>query len=157
MDWILPNLPQILLFLGIAALAIEIMIFGFATFVLFYLGIGCTLTGIFMYIGLLPNTLTVALVGVAITSFASVLLLWKPMQKLQNNAEHKQVKSDLIGYSFTLEKDISPAQPGQHRYSGISWQVKSDSALAAGTEVEVVKIEVGVLGVTSRQENKSKA
>ncbi|NNE37814.1 MAG: NfeD family protein, partial [Gammaproteobacteria bacterium] len=46
-------------------------------------------------------------------------------------------------YSFVLETDISPREHGNHKYSGIEWKVKSDEPISAGTEVEVVRTDVG--------------
>ena len=66
---------------------------------------------------------------------------------MQDNVEPEDVKSDLIGHSFVLDSDISHTNLGAHHFSGIEWKVKSVEEIGAGTEVEVVKTEVGALTV----------
>ena len=69
MTWITDNLPGILIFLGLFLLAIEVVVLGFSIFIIFFFGLGCLLTGILIFIGLLPSTLISALLSVAIITF----------------------------------------------------------------------------------------
>ena len=64
--------------------------------------------------------------------------------------ERKQT-SDLIGYEFVLQQDVTSVQPGQHRYSGVDWRVELDAGagekLDAGQRVKVTSIDAGVFRV----------
>lgn len=150
MDWLNANLAYVLIFLGFALLAIEVAVLGFSVMILFFIGLGCLLTGILIFTGLIPATLVSALTGVAVLSFLSAVILWKPLKKMQDEVEKSEVKGDLIGYSFVLETDISTREHGVHKYSGIEWKVKSDDPIAAGTEVEVVRTDVGEFRVAAK-------
>ncbi len=143
MDWISNNLANVLIIIGLVLLAIEVGVLGFSVMVLFFIGLGCLLSGILIFVGVLPATVVSALTGVAILSFLSAVILWKPLKKLQNEVVESNVKSDLIGHSFVLETDISSRDHGVHNYSGIEWKVKSDDPISAGTEVEVIHADVG--------------
>ena len=147
MTWINENLVSILILLGLSLLAIEVLVLGFSIFIIFFFGLGSLLTGILIYTGILPETIVSALLGVAVLSSLSALLLWKQLKKLQNNGDSGKVKRSFIEYSFVLESDISSHSMGSHRYSGIEWDVKSEEEISAGTEVEVTLAEVGVLTV----------
>jgi membrane protein implicated in regulation of membrane protease activity len=150
MEWVVNNMATILIFIGLGLLAIEVAVLGFSIMILFFIGLGCLLTGVLMFVGILPATLSSALLGVAILSIASAAGLWKPLKKMQNSVEPEDVTSDLIGHSFVLESDVSHTETGLHHFSGIEWKVKSEAEIAAGTEVEVVKTEVGVLTVAAK-------
>ena len=150
MEWLEDNMAVILTFIGLALLAIEVMALGFAVIVLFFIGLGCLAAGLLMFIGILPETLAVALVGVAFLTLLGAALLWKPLKRMQDKVENKPVTSDLIGHTFTLESDISRHHPGQVRFSGVDWRVLSDSEIPAGTDVQVVGTAVGELTVARK-------
>lgn len=139
-----------LVFIGLALLAIEVAVLGFSVVILFFIGLGCLLTGALIFAGILPGTLSSSLLGVAILTIASAAGLWKPLKRLQDDVEPKDVTSDLIGQSFVLESDISASNAGLQHFSGVEWKVKSDDEITAGTEVEVVKAEVGELTVARK-------
>lgn len=143
MEWISNNLANVLIIIGLGLLAIEVGVLGFSVMVLFFIGLGCLLSGILFFVGVLPETVVSALTSVAILSFLSAVVLWKPLKKLQNEVVESDVKGDLIGHSFILEKDISSQEHGVHNYSGIEWKIKSDDPICAGTEVEVIRADVG--------------
>jgi len=150
MEWITNNLANVLIIIGLGLLAIEVGVLGFSVMVLFFIGLGCLLSGILVFVGLLPETVVSALTSVAILSFLSAVVLWKPLKKLQNEVVESDVKGDLIGHSFILEKDISSQEHGVHNYSGIEWKIKSDDPISAGTEVEVIRADVGEFKVAAK-------
>ena len=53
MIWLSENLSGILIFLGIALLAVEMLVFGFSSFILFFIGLACLITGLLIFLGLL--------------------------------------------------------------------------------------------------------
>ena len=149
MAWLSASLSGILLFLGIALLAVEMLVFGFSSFILFFIGLACLITGLLMILGLLVSSLTVAFAAVAILSGLLAVLLWGPLKDMQNHVDNTPVGSDLVGHSFILSGDVAPGQTIKYRYSGIEWRVKSEQPLPAGTEVEVIVANVGEFTVAS--------
>lgn len=150
MEWLANNLPTLLIALGIALLAVEVAVLGFSVFILFFIGLACIVTGLLMLTGLLSGTLIAGSGSVAVLSLLFAVVLWKPLKRAQNSGRSPApVKSDLIGHRFFLEQDVSERSPGRYRFSGIEWRVRSDAPLVAGTEVEVVRVEVGELTVAA--------
>jgi len=147
MEYILTHLPQTLVVLGLIFLVIEVLVLGFSTFVLLFVGVGTIITGLLMALGFLPETLVNALLATAVISSLVALVSWKPMKRMQNSVEAHQVENGMVGEKFTLEEDLHLGKTVSHRYSGIDWEVKSKQALTAGTEVKIVNMQVGVLTV----------
>ena len=83
----------------------------------------------------------------SLLSIGSAVLLWKPLKKIQSPSKDTNVEVGLVGHQFQLEKGISPEEPGEYVYSGISWKVVSDQAIAKAAFVKVVKADVGQLTV----------
>ncbi|WP_430460244.1 NfeD family protein [Thalassolituus sp. LLYu03] len=144
MEFLLQNLPQSLMVAGILALIIEVAVLGFATFILLFFGAALLLTGLAMAVGLLPESGSVAFASSAVLTAVLALLLWKPLKKMQDNVEPQQTRGDFATDRFVLEQDVDQRGLSVRRYSGIDWKLKSEQPLTAGTEVEVVKVEVGV-------------
>jgi|SRR5688572_25224749 len=151
MTWLTDNFATLLVVLGVVLLVLEVGVFGFSLFILFFIGLACILAGISMAIGILPQTLVVAFGSVAAFSLALAFTLWKPLKKMQDSGGNKDVKGDFIGHSFTLASPVSSTQTSLHRMSGVDWKVKSGVPISAGTTVEVVKVEVGEITVAVKQ------
>jgi len=150
MEWLGANISGIILFLGITLLAVEMLVFAFSSFILFFVGLACLITGLLMILGLLAPTLTAAFVAVALLSGLLAVMLWKPLKDMQSHVDHTPASGDLVGHSFTLSGDVAPGQTINYCFSGIEWQVKSDQELSAGTEVEVVIANVGEFTVATK-------
>jgi inner membrane protein len=137
---------------GFALLAAEVLLFGFTTIIFLFAGLGAIVTGIAMMSGLLPETWAAGIACFGISTGVSGMLLWRPLKKMQDSStpERKQA-SDLIGYEFVLQQDVTSVQPGQHRYSGVDWRVELDAGagekLDAGQRVKVTSIDAGVFRV----------
>lgn len=147
MAFLTDNIPQALLILGVLALIIEVAVLGFATFVLFFVGLSLVFSGALMYAGLLEADWITALWVNAIITAGLAALLWKPLKRLQESRESTDVHSDFAELTFTLEQDVDEHNGYKYAYSGIEWLVKSHQPLAKGTPVKVVKKEVGVFWV----------
>lgn len=147
MDLISQNLPQALMVIGIIALIIEVTVLGLSTIILLLLGLSLLTSGLLMVVGVLPESITVALWSNTFITAVLALLLWKPMKRMQENVDSKQINSDFADLTFVLAKDISDNEITTHHYSGISWQLKSTQPISAGTKVIVVKKEVGIMWV----------
>ena len=143
MTFITDNLSQSLLVVGLALLAIEVVVLGFATFMLFFVGLAAIITSLLMYVGVLSPAVIPALACWAVLTAFTAAVLWKPLKNMQKQVEQTDVKSDLVGHIFVLECDVSPTQVGRYEYSGITWKLNSTESLTKGTRVEVTKAEVG--------------
>lgn len=143
MNWVTEHLAQWVVVIGILLLVIEVWVLGFATFFLFFVGLGMIISGSLMYIDLLPDTLMVAALSTGVIAGVLALLLWKPLSNMQNKVDNSKVKSDLVGMTFMLTQPVNPTSPGVYRYSGIDWKLVSSEALPAGCRVEVTEANVG--------------
>ncbi|MDT8452636.1 MAG: NfeD family protein [Gammaproteobacteria bacterium] len=138
---------------GFILLAAEALVFGFATIILLFAGIGALVTGLLMAVGVLPETWIAGVASFGLSTGIVSILLWKPMRRLQNdNVSPQSNSSDLIGYGFVLQEDISPMSSGSHRYSGVDWKVELDAnagvdSLPAGQRVTVVSVDAGIFRV----------
>ncbi|GGB14985.1 NfeD family protein [Agarivorans gilvus] len=141
------HIPQVMIALGIILLTIEVAVIGFATFILFFVGLSLMLTGSLVWMGVLPESWNSILLANALTTSVLAGLLWKPMRRLQNSADNKQVSSDFDGHRFFCEQDIDKRGLSHYKYSGVSWALKSEQPIKAGTEVYVVRAEVGTFWV----------
>ena len=136
-----------LFIIGIGLLVIEIAFFGFATFVLFFVGIAMLIVGALMAFGALPVGIDIAIGAVSLLSISGAVLLWKPMKKIQSSKEAAKVEVGFVGHRFQVQTDIAPDLPGTYTYSGIAWTVVSDTAIQRFTQVQVIKADVGQLTV----------
>lgn len=144
MEWAFNNLAETLLIIGIALLAIEIVVLGFSTFVLFFVGAAAVVTSGLLYIGLIPDSMLAALLCTAIITAISAALLWKPLKNMQAKVDTTKAKGDLVGHRFILVEDVAPEMTPIYRYSGIDWKLKANEHLVSGTKVEVTEADVGV-------------
>ena len=137
---------------GFALLAAEVLLFGFTTIIFLFAGLGAIVTGLAMMFGLLPETWTAGISCFGINTGLVSAVLWKPLKKMQDNsAPPRQQSSDLIGYEFVLQQDVTALRPGQHRYSGVDWKIELDGQavdqLSAGQRVTVTSIDAGIFRV----------
>ena len=139
--------------LGFLLLVAEALVFGFSTIIFLFAGIGALVTGLLMSVGVLPETWIAGVASCGISTGIVSLLLWKPMRKMQDDHTPTQSQSsDLIGYEFVLQDDISLMSTGSHRYSGVDWKVELDAgaaadSLSAGQRVTVVSVDAGIFRV----------
>ncbi len=151
-EYINNNLSGFWISVGFALLAAEVLLFGFTTIIFLFAGLGAIATGLMMMAGLLPETWIAGTASFGITTGISGILLWRPMQRLQNGSVQEKQNSDFIGLQFILMDAISTVSPGRYRYSGIDWKVEVDvsseaDTLEKGVRVEVVSLDVGVFRV----------
>lgn len=151
MQWFNEHFAETLLVIGIIMLAVEVVLLGFSTFFLFFIGSATVVTAALMYLGLLPETWLASLMSVSIFTAVFALLLWQKLKKLQSNIDSKRADNDLIGHIFVCPKDIDPLLPTEelptYSYSGINWRLLSDVPIKAGDKVAVKQTDVGILHV----------
>jgi len=143
MNWVSNNLSESLIMAGLALLVIEVVVLGFSTFVLFFVGLAAVVAGGLMTVGVVPDSMLSALFSVGVLTALSAMLLWRPLKSMQSNVESKKVTSDLVGHSFILNDAVSMTKNPVYRYSGIDWNLSSEQELSAGTLVEVTGVAVG--------------
>lgn len=157
MDALFLNQATIWLALGFLLLAIEVIAFGFASGLLLFGSLGALLTGVLLWLALVPDNFIAAVACFAVSTTLITLLLWKPLKRLQSGAElGNDRSSDLIGHTFVVGTDITQASPGMQKYSGIPWRVElaesvTDDIVSAGTRVTVSAVSVGVFYVEPTQ------
>jgi len=147
-DYIVAHQAEFWLVLGFSLLVIEV-IMGFVVGVFLFAGLGALTTGLFMTLGILPESWIAGVSCTGISSGVIASLLWKPLKGLQGEHQHeKDNSSDLIGHEFVVDSDITLTTPGTTNYSGISWKVEiaKDAGIEyiqAGQSVSVTSVEVG--------------
>ncbi|EAT12979.1 NfeD family protein [Bermanella marisrubri] len=143
----LENIAQSLVISGLLILIIDAMALGFATFILTFFGVALMLTGLLMYIDIIPQTWNAALWSAAIITPIVGVILWKPLKRLQNQVSKEPVNSDFAEIEFELEEDVDSKGLTLYRYSGVDWKLKSQQPIAKGKLVRVVKKDVGAMWV----------
>jgi len=151
MQWFSTNLAQALLVIGIILLITEVVVLGFSTFFLFFVGLAAVSTAVLIFIGVLPDNLLTALLSTGGLTLVFAAALWKKLGELQRDVDKTPVTSDLIGHRFVSPAEIAPGQQGPQRpryeYSGISWVLCSEQHINQGEHVKVSAIEVGMMTV----------
>ena len=147
MDFFANNLPQSLFVIGLILLVIEVAVLGFSTFVLFFVGLASMATGALVYIGVIPDNLLSASFSTGLLTMFIALVLWKPLKRMQSKVSRKKVKSEFIDHQFVLKEPVSPTLSPKHHYSGVEWSLVSEEPIDAGTRVEVIEAEVGILHI----------
>ncbi len=151
-DYIVAHQAEFWLVFGFALLALEV-ITGFTVGVFLFAGLGALTTGGLMSYGVLPATWVAGISCTGISTGVITALLWKQLKKLQGDSSiEKDNSSDLVGYSFIVESEITMTKPGSTHYSGISWKVEIDkdagvNTIEAGQSVSVSSVDVGVFKV----------
>ena len=92
------SLSQWLFMLGIGLLVIEIAFLGFATFVLFFVGLAMLATGGLMAMEIVPQTINSAVITVSLLSIAAAFILWKPLKKIQTPSEEGKIEVGFVGH-----------------------------------------------------------
>jgi hypothetical protein len=149
-NWFNENLGESLFILGLILLSIEVLVLGFGTFVLFFVGLSAIFTAVLIFTESIPNTGLSALSTLAVSTCLSALLLWKSLKKFQSKVDDTRAVSDLVGYRFLLVDDVSLESKAIHHYSGIAWKLRSRDPIMAGTWVEVVQADVGEFTIKAR-------
>ncbi|NTS77763.1 NfeD family protein [Catenovulum sp. SM1970] len=152
MDWFNENMTETLFILGLVLLCIEILVLGFSTFILFFIGLALLLIGGLLAIGVIENSLIQVVLSTAVLTAILAAVLWQPLKRMQEKTDDRKVTSDFDGMTFILGDDIDESGGFTYAYSGINWQVKSAQKLSQGTKVVVERAEVGVFWVTAYQD-----
>ena len=151
MNWVSNNLPETLIMAGLAFLVIEVVVLGFSTFVLFFVGLAAVVAGGLMTVGVVPDSMLSALLSVGVLTALSAVILWRPLKSMQGNVESRKVTNDLVGHIFILNDAVSRTKNPVYRYSGIDWNLSSEQELSAGTLVKVTGVAVGKFIIQAKE------
>lgn len=137
---------------GILLLALDAAIFGFSSFYLVFLAIGCILTSLGMSVDLIPSNFLAGSLSVTIFSALAAIILWKPLKIWQSNSQSvDEQPSAFDGMKFVLEEKIFNEKGYNKKFSGILWEVlpyRAQGEIEQGVEVTVKKVEVGKMFVS---------
>ena len=139
--------------LGALALVIELAVLGMSTIILFLIGLGALVTGLLVYLGIVPSGWLAGFAVMGITSFVLGVALWKPLKKYQAAEPPRSGQSsDFIGHEFELSSLLDRETHSTHQFSGVTWRVdlareEGDKSLASGDRVRVVALHPGILVV----------
>lgn len=147
MNFFTSNLAESLFIIGLILLVVEVVVLGFSTFVLFFVGLAAMVTGGLLYVDLLPNNELESMLSTGILTLIFAVILWRPLKRMQSDVSQKKVQSDLVGYEFILKESVSLTESPKHHYSGVDWSLISTVPIEAGTRVEVVEAEVGAFHI----------
>lgn len=152
-EGIIGNQASLWFAIGFALLAIEILAFGFGSGVLLFASLGALVTGGLLWLDAIPQVWVYSIACFAVASALVTALLWAPFKRLQSGAElGNDRSSDLIGYQFRLDGDLSRTQEASHKFSGVPWRVQlsedsATDAIASGSRVRVSAVNAGVFVV----------
>ena len=150
MEWSSSHIIESLLIIGFILLIVEIVVLGFSTFVLLFVGLAAILTSGLIYIGFIDETLINAVLCTSVISVLAAIFLWKPFKGMQSNVSTTQVTNDLIGHSFILSEPVSSTLTPNYHYSGIDWKLMSDDNIDTGAKVEVDGTDVGIFHIKEK-------
>jgi membrane protein implicated in regulation of membrane protease activity len=133
-----------LLIIGLIAIALDALVFGWATIYISLFGLASLVTSGLAALGWV-DSITVKLIALAVLTTIFSIGFYLIANK-KNNISHQQ-KEGLVGYTFFLEQAVNAHQVGTASFSGVTWKVTSAEDISAGTEVEIVHVSVGRLTV----------
>ena len=128
---------------GVSLLAVEMLVFQFTTFWLFFIGLGALVAAAFAWVSadatFLLTTLVFVLASVVITAvlFASLRKWQKQPSGISGN--------NAIGQKVVVKDSISRDTPGVVVWSGSDWQAElaegQQDDIAVGATAHVVRVE----------------
>ena len=142
------NSNYLLVILGIAAIAIEIILGAATGFDLLIIGIILIISG---GAGLLMSNFSLALICVAILSFVYVFVGRKFIKTKLSVATTKTSVEKLVGSKAVVTKAITAHKAGQVKIDGEIWRAIADSAIDPGTTVLINSVSGVTLNVSVNQ------
>ncbi len=139
----MPSPFWLLLITGVTLLAIELIVFQFSTFWLFFLGLGALVGAAYAWLG--GDVTYTAAIGVFLAaSVAFTALLYAPIRRWQQKPAGMS-GNDAIGQTVIVEQAFDKNGKGLVNWSGSDWQAELASGeigeLAVGDEATVVSVK----------------
>ena len=148
-DFITNNHDYVLYIIAAIAFLIELSVMGLSGPLLFF-ALAALLTGFLSSMGVVSNwQVEVASVGVLTTLIA--IVMWKPLQKFQNQGGGPDTSSDMIGKTVPCATQITNTS-GHIRFSGINWNARLDASetdsIAEGEPCKISGVDGNTMIVT---------
>ena len=130
------------LVLGVALLALELVVFQFTSFWLFFIGVGALVAAAWAWAAPASGLPTLLAVFV-IASLAVTAMLLKPLRRWQAQPSGME-DNNAVGQRVKVVSAIGPNQPGKVFWSGSDWPADladgDQQAIAAGSHATVVEV-----------------
>jgi len=131
------------LIVGVSLVALELLVFQFTTFWLFFLGLGALIAAAYAWISGDVSYATTLGVFLA-ASVALTALLYAPIRRWQNNPSAMS-DNNAVGQTVTVTSAISADTKGSASWSGTDWQAElakgETTQLNVGDEATVVAVK----------------
>lgn len=140
------------LVIGVGLLAIEMLVFQFTTFWLFFIGLGALVAAVFAWLTVDASFLMTTLVFVVASGIITAVL-YSPLRRWQKEPSGIS-GNNAVGQKVSVKTTISRQSTGTVYWSGSDWQAElaedQDEEIAAGDRAVVVAVE-GIRLVVARQ------
>ena len=128
---------------GVSLLAVEMLVFQFTTFWLFFIGLGALVAAAFAWVAADASFLTTTFVFV-VASVIITAVLFAPLRKWQKQPSGIS-GNNAVGQKVTVKGNISKDAPGVVMWSGSDWQAElaegEHEEIAIGATARVVRVE----------------
>lgn len=133
------------LFAGVALVAIEMLVFQFTTFWMFFLGLGALVAAAYAWLSG-DVTYTAATAVFLIASVAFTALLYAPIRRWQKQPSGLE-DNNAIGQRVEVTETVGPSNQGTVTWSGSDWQAELAKGETATLNVGDNAIVVSVKGI----------
>ncbi len=133
---------SIAILLGLGLILVDILILGAGTIVLTAAGVGLLMISVFLYADVIQTWGEVLLVYPVLVAVL-VFVLWKPLKNFSTSASQNKTQTDYHGLQFVLPESLMEGSSINYKYSGVTWQLYSETDIPAGCKVKVVDVTVG--------------
>ena len=128
---------------GVGLLVVELLVFQFTTFWLFFVGLGALVAALFAWLVPSASYLVSTMVFVVASAIVTAVF-YRPLRNMQKESSGIE-DNNAIGHKVTVTKSISADQPGEVTWSGSNWQAEladiNDDPINAGDRAVVVAVE----------------
>jgi len=128
---------------GVSLLAVELLVFQFSTFWLFFIGLGALVAAGFAWVAVDASFLATTLVFVLASAIITAVL-FAPLRKWQKQPSAIS-GNNAVGQKVVVKGGISKDAPGVVMWSGSEWQAElaegQQDDIAIGATAHVVKVE----------------
>lgn len=161
LSYLRDNLAEVTIITGLILLIVEIWVLGLSTIVLLALGVSTVLTGILVWMGIIPETVIFVIAFSGIGAGVLTGTFWLPLKKMQRSETRiYNIHSDFVGLIFEVDARLDALHPGHVKYSGVSWKLvlganHRDAVIEIGNSVKVVSVDVGKFTVEPSETSKA--
>ncbi len=128
---------------GVSLLAVEMLVFQFSTFWLFFIGLGALVAAAFAWVAADASFLVTTLVFV-VASVIITAVLFAPLRRWQKQPSGIS-GNNAVGQKVVVKGSISKDSPGVVAWSGSDWQAElaegQQDDIAIGATAQVVRVE----------------